>query len=155
MSKSKKYSYSAVDREDGISWPSETSLESPENQSLPASGSKMSCILRLIVVITSVLCGGVVGYNLQRNPTSNGHVFENTSDLDICTIYLSEDMLIKLIILDNGVSFELHMQRFNGSFFRRSPYSGPPTPQMDETWGRFTEAGSSMLVKINQGPPVF
>jgi len=44
------------------------------------------------------------------------------------------------------------MQRFNGSFFRRSPYSGEPTPEMDETWGRFTEAGSSMLVKINQGP---
>ncbi|KAM3550205.1 hypothetical protein ARSEF4850_008456 [Beauveria asiatica] len=43
----------------------------------------------------------------------------------------------------NGVDFAPFEQRFNGSLFKRSPYSGPPSPEMDKTWGRFTEMGSN------------
>lgn len=152
MPKSKEYSYSAVNREQESSWLGDTGLEPLENRVSPAMGSKMSWILYMIAMITSVLCGGTIGYNLQPNSTHDGNALVDTSSLNICETHLFEDLPTKLIILDDGINFELHTQRFNGSFFRRSSYSGPPTPEIDETWGRFTEAGSSMLVKINQGP---
>ncbi|KAM0667659.1 hypothetical protein ACQRIU_003524 [Beauveria bassiana] len=45
----------------------------------------------------------------------------------------------------NGVDFLPFEQRFNGSLFKRSPYSGPPTPEIDKTWGRYTEMGSRSM----------
>ncbi|KAH8592567.1 hypothetical protein B0O99DRAFT_517225, partial [Bisporella sp. PMI_857] len=48
--------------------------------------------------------------------------------------------------------FSTHAQRFNGSFFRRSIYSGQPTSEMDHAWSHFTKAGSEDAQKSTAYP---
>ena len=91
MSKSKEYYYSAVDGEERLS---DASLETPENPTLLATVSKMSWILSVAVVVTSILCGGVIGYNIHRNAPHDSNYFEDTSHLHICEIHLSKLCLL-------------------------------------------------------------
>ncbi|KGQ11832.1 hypothetical protein BBAD15_g2423 [Beauveria bassiana D1-5] len=93
-----------------------------------------SWILYASLSFVLLFVGGVIGYNLRPSTAGSGLAFADTSQLNIY----------------NGVDFPPFEQRFNGSLFKRSPYSGPPTPEMDKTWGRYTEMGSSMLVKIDE-----
>jgi len=55
----------------------------------------------------------------------------------------------------DGVNFGTHEHRFNGSFFHRSMYAGPPNLKMDEAWDRFTNTGSSksrgLIISSYQG----
>ncbi|EJP70447.1 tat pathway signal sequence [Beauveria bassiana ARSEF 2860] len=86
-----------------------------------------SWILYASLSFILLFVGGVIGYNLRPSTAGSGLAFADTSQLNIY----------------NGVDFPPFEQRFNGSLFKRSPYSGPPTPEMDKTWGRYTEMGSN------------
>ncbi|KAL6832776.1 tat pathway signal sequence [Trichoderma camerunense] len=130
----KEYDYSSVEGEEEEAFLSNGVSERNERQPLPLTRSKLSWLLYATVTVTSLLTGIVIGYNSRRGTVEKGLTFADTSHLQ----------------LYNGINFETHEQRFNGSLFKRSAYSGPPTPEMDQTWGRFTEAGSSMLVKITE-----
>ncbi|KAL7946385.1 tat pathway signal sequence [Trichoderma barbatum] len=125
----KDYNYSSVKGEEEEAFLGTGDPESSERQSLPLSRSRLSWLLYTTVAIISLLAGVVIGYNFRRDTIEKGLTFADTSHLK----------------LYNGINFESHEQRFNGSLFKRSPYSGPPTPKMDQTWGRFTEAGSKSM----------
>ncbi|KAM3517186.1 hypothetical protein NHJ13051_009206 [Beauveria bassiana] len=86
-----------------------------------------SWILYASLSFILLFVGGVIGYNFRPSTAGRGLAFADTSQLNIY----------------NGVDFPPFEQRFNGSLFKRSPYSGPPTPEMDKTWGRYTEMGSN------------
>lgn len=143
----KEYDYSSVEGEEEEAFLSNDASERNERQP-----SKLSWLLYATVMVTSLLTGIVIGYNSRSGTVEKGLTFADTSHLRLCKNLLSKSPAYKAKILDNGINFETHEQRFNGSLFKRSAYSGPPTPEMDQTWGRFTEAGSSMLVKITEGP---
>ncbi|KAL7937842.1 tat pathway signal sequence [Trichoderma chlorosporum] len=130
----KEHHYSSVAREEEEGFLSDSDSERTGRQSSSLATSKLSWLLYATVIVISLLTGVVIGYSSRREIVSKGLPFADTSHLK----------------LYNGINFEAHDQRFNGSLFKRSAYSGPPTPGMDQTWSRFTEAGSSMLVKITE-----
>ncbi|KAG4439013.1 hypothetical protein IFR05_005529 [Cadophora sp. M221] len=45
----------------------------------------------------------------------------------------------------DGDLFRLHAHSFNGSFLKRSVYSGKPNDAMDRAWGHFTDTGSEWM----------
>ncbi|KAL6698591.1 tat pathway signal sequence [Trichoderma pleuroticola] len=147
----KEYDYSSVEGEEEEAFLSSGDSERNERRPLPSTRPKLSWLLYATVTITSLLTGIVIGYNYRRGTVEKGLTFADTSHLKLCKNLLSNYPSYKAKILDNEINFETHEQRFNGSLFKRSAYSGPPTPEMDQTWGRFTEAGSKTMPDY---PPV-
>ncbi|EGX96356.1 hypothetical protein CCM_01012 [Cordyceps militaris CM01] len=131
MSDSKQNSYSdIIDEEEHTAFLGNGS----RRREKPEYRAKVSWILYAALSFTLVLVGGAIGYHLRPFTGGRGLTFADTSHLKIY----------------DGIDFPPIQQRFNGSLFKRSPYSGPPSPEMDNTWGRYTEMGSSMLVKIDK-----
>ncbi|KAM3511387.1 hypothetical protein MY11210_004996 [Beauveria gryllotalpidicola] len=131
MSDSKHDSYSdIIDEEEHDAFLGSSS----RRRAKPEVRAKVSWLLYAALSFTLLLVGGAIGYNARRITAARGLAFADMSQFNIY----------------NGIDFAPFEQRFNGSLFKRSPYSGPPSPEMDKTWGRFTEMGSSMLVKIDE-----
>jgi len=90
MSKSKKYYYATVveeEKAEEMPWLSDADSDTPEQGVLLAARSHMSWILYLFMMATSIVFGGVIGYNLQANSAHYRNNFENTSVLSICKIH--------------------------------------------------------------------
>ncbi|RDW68187.1 hypothetical protein BP6252_09583 [Coleophoma cylindrospora] len=133
-SRPKEYDHSSVNEEEESFL---STIESRMSDVRPSSvrGSKTSWFLYVVLMITSLLIGCAIGYAIRQDSTPKSIGFADTSQLNTY----------------DGTTFPLHEQRFNGSLFKRSAYSGPPTPDMDKTWGRFTEDGSKLMKEY---PPI-
>ncbi|RDW57656.1 hypothetical protein BP5796_12457 [Coleophoma crateriformis] len=134
ISRAQEYDYSSVNEEEESFL---GTVESRMSDVRPSSvrGSETSWFRYVVLMITSLFIGGAIGYAIRRDSTPKSIGFADTSQLNTY----------------DGTTFPLHEQRFNGSLFKRSAYSGPPTPDMDKTWGRFTEDGSKLMKEY---PPI-
>lgn len=46
-----------------------------------------------------------------------------------------------MILLDDHMEQPLHVQKYNGSFFHRSAFSGYPNGAMDHAWAKYAQNG--------------
>lgn len=150
MPDEKQYEYSSREGEEEEGFRSISGLR----QSHKSKTSRWSWILYAPVMGISLLAGGIVGFSLRQVSPGTGLALQKPL---ISASVRNPNLIVcaSTYDIDDGITFEFREQRFNGSLFHRSAYSGPPSLKMNETWGRFTEAGSSMLVKIPEGSLFF
>ena len=111
-------------------------------------------IIHIIGAAVLLLRGLMIVHNM-RDFSLKYHQSPQDSYLTLCMFNTPLSISAADGQLVNGVNFDSHPRRFNGSFFRRSHYSGPPSPQLDEAWARFTETGSSMPTPFHLPLPIF
>ncbi|KAK0109488.1 hypothetical protein ONS95_002180 [Cadophora gregata] len=122
----KDYDRLSKDSEEGSSFLDDNGSEGEGARSRSVTSFRTSYIMQGLITITALLVGGVIGYNLQFVSSGSGLAFADISRLEIY----------------DEVAFPPISQRFNGSLFKRSAFSGPPSPAMDQSWDRYTEIGS-------------
>jgi hypothetical protein len=140
MPKSNSEDYSSIAGEE-TPWLSDTALTNSKPRS-KAWRTRTQIIIHMVGAVILLLCGLIIGQNM-RESSHKYHQSPKDSDLTLCMFNTPLSMSAADRRLVRGVNFNSHPKRFNGSFFRRSQYSGSPTPQLDEARARFTETGSS------------
>ena len=115
--------------------------------------SILSTTVYISAICTLLFCGAFIDRNLDfQLPHHHTEAGNAANDTALCRLLPYNEREFELIGT-NKVSrggFESYPRRFNGSFYHRSRYGGPPNPELDEAWARYTEAGSGTFQASSQ-----